>query len=201
METLKALDLNIFFWINGHHTPFLDTVMYLMTRPDFWVPFFAVVVFLIFRHYRKQAWWIMLCFCLSILVTDRTSVMIKNAVQRPRPTHNVELQESVHVHTFANGKEYRGGHYSFPSSHAANSFGCVVLLIYFFRRITRHAWWIFPLWALVFCYTRVYLGVHYPSDICCGSLLGLLCGSIVLLLYRFWVRKRPFSNENQKITT
>ena len=67
MEALKTLDLNIFFWINGHHTPFLDKIMYLMTRPECWMPVFAVVVFLLFRHYRKQAWWIMLCFCISIL--------------------------------------------------------------------------------------------------------------------------------------
>ena len=191
MEALKTLDLNIFFWINGHHTPFLDKIMYLMTRPECWVPFFAVVVFLLFRHYRKQTWWILLCCGISILCTDRTSVMIKNMVQRPRPTHNVELQERVHVHTFADGSEYRGGHYSFPSSHAANSFGVTLLLVYFFRRITRHAWWIFPLWALVFCYTRPYLGVHYPSDILCGALLGLLCGSIVLFAFRCLSRRRP----------
>jgi undecaprenyl-diphosphatase len=72
-----------------------------------------------------------------------------------------------------------------------------VLLIAFFLPITCHAWWIFPLWALIFCYTRMYLGVHYPSDIFCGALLGLVCGSMVLLLYRLGgrIRKRQIDNQ------
>ena len=53
------------------------------------------------------------------------------------------------------------------------------------------------MWALIFCYTRMYLGVHYPSDIFCGALLGLVCGSMVLLLYRLGgrIRKRQIDNQ------
>ncbi len=188
LELLKQFDLEIFFQINGHHTPFWDAVMYPMTRMECWFPLLAIVLFFLFRHYHRKTWGILLCLCLSILCTDRSSVAIKQAVQRSRPTHQTEIRDRVHVHVYADGREYRGGPYSFPSSHAANSFGIVVLLIAFFRKITRHAWWIFPLWALVFCYTRIYLGVHYPSDIFCGAVLGVLCGSFVLCLYH-WVEK------------
>jgi len=197
MEALRSIDLDIFFWINGHHTPFLDAVMYPLTHIGYWLPLILLALFFLFRHYRKKTWVPLLLFALCILCTDRTSVMIKNHVQRPRPTHNTEIMEMVHVHTYPDGSEYRGGHYSFPSSHAANSFGLTVLLIAFFLPITRHAWWIFPLWALIFCYTRMYLGVHYPSDIFCGALLGLVCGSMVLLLYRLGgrIRKRQIDNQ------
>ena len=99
METLRSIDLDIFFWINGHHTPFLDAVMYPLTHIGYWLPLILLALFFLFRHYRKKAWVPLLLFALCILCTDRTSVMIKNQVQRPRPTHNTEIMEMVHVHT------------------------------------------------------------------------------------------------------
>lgn len=199
METLKTLDLNIFFWINGHHTPFLDKAMFAMTHISFWLPLLLLAVYFLFRRYHKKTWTILLFFVLNAALTDRSSVMIKNWVQRPRPTRDLILQDKVHVYVHANGKEYRGGHYSFPSSHAANSFGMVALFIFFLKPVTRHVWWIFPLWALIFCYTRMYLGVHYPTDICCGTLLGLLCGLLTIGLYRLWDSRH--AKENQNIIT
>ena len=184
IETLKQADLGLFFWINGHHTPWLDRLEWWMTHTWFWLPFFALTLYFLIRHYRSKIWGVLLCLALCVFLTDRSSVMIKNAVQRPRPTHAVEIRDQVHVHLYPNGNEYRGGHFGFPSSHAANNFGLVVLLICFFKPITKHACWIFPLWALLSCYTRMYLGVHYPSDILCGTLLGLACGFLVVAVYR-----------------
>ena len=184
IETLKRLDLDLFFWINGHHSPFFDRLEWWMTQTWFWIPLFIVVLFLMIRHYRGKIWGILLCLAFCVFLTDQGSVLIKKQVRRPRPTHAVEIRDQVHVHRYSNGNEYRGGPYGFPSSHAANGFGLTVLLIAFVKPITRYAWWIFPLWALLSCYTRVYLGVHYPSDICCGALLGMACGFFVLGLYR-----------------
>ena len=198
IEMLKQLDLDIFFWINGHHSPIFDKVEWWMTQIWFWIPFFLLVLFFLIRHYHRRIWGVVLCLALCMYLTDRGSVFIKNMVQRPRPTHAVEIQDKVHVHLYANGNEYRGGHSGFPSSHAANDFGWVVLLIYFFKPVTKHAWWIFPLWALLSCYTRVYLGVHYPSDIVCGTLLGLCCGFLVLGGYMLNTRKKKDGCRNTK---
>lgn len=189
IELLKEADLKLLFLINGHHTVFWDQAMYLMTQMWFWFPILAIIIFFLFKKYQRRTWMVLLCLATSILLTDKTSVFIKNIVKRSRPTHNVSIEDRVDVYTYADGHEYRGGNYGFPSSHASNSFGLVVLLIYFFKSVTRHSWWIFPLWALLFCYTRVYLGVHYPSDIFCGMLLGLFYGFLLLWIYKYIDRK------------
>lgn len=181
---LKQLDINILFRINGMHNAFLDVLMYGMTHFLFWLPFLALLLWMMWKHYRKQIYLILAFFALSIVFSDQVSVFIKDKVQRPRPTHNAEIKDDLHLHQFKNGKVYRGGTYGFVSSHAANSFGVMVLFLYFFKPVNRRLLWIFPVWAVLFCYTRIYLGVHYPSDIIGGALLGTLSGLFSLWLYR-----------------
>lgn len=86
---------------------------------------------------------------------------------------------------------YRGGRYGFISSHAANSFGAVVLLALIFRNrlFTITA----VVWAIVNCYSRIYLGVHYPGDILAGTVAGIVIAVIVYAIgvkirHRLWVK-------------
>ena len=187
IEALKYIDIEILLSINGLHTLFLDKLIYWMTKFWFWIPFFAWVIIMLIRKYKNKTWVILLFCAISLILTDQSSVFIKNKTQRLRPSHQIVFQDYLHFHTFDNGKIYRGGPYSFVSSHAANSFGIVVLLIYFFAPITQHRWWIFPAWAIIFCLTRIYLGVHYPSDILAGALLGIICGLFTLLLHHIFL--------------
>ena len=107
-----------------------------------------------------------------------SSSLIRHAVGRLRPANlDNPISDLVHV---VNG--YRGGRYGFPSSHAANSFGLVFFLFFLMRKSPLPA--IMTVWAIVNCYSRIYLGVHYPGDILCGSLVGLLGAAIVWLVYR-----------------
>ena len=184
IDLFKHIDINILLFINGLHTPFLDVLLYWMTKFWFWIPFFSWVIVFIIKKYKKRLWIILLICCMSVALSDQSSVAIKNHVKRLRPSHSPVLSEQLHLHTFANGKIYRGGNYGFVSSHAANSFSIMVLLIFFLAPFTKHAWWIFPVWACTFCLTRIYLGVHYPSDIIAGALLGLCCGGFLIALYK-----------------
>ena len=187
IEGIKYFDIEILLFINSLHTPFLDHLIFWMTKVWFWLPFFAWIIYALIKKYKSKTWVVLLFCALSITLTDQSSVFIKNKIQRLRPSHQMIFQDYLHLHTFDNGKVYRGGTYSFVSSHAANSFGLVILLIYFFTPITRHRWWIFPAWAFIFCLTRIYLGVHYPSDIFAGAVLGVVCGLLILLLHHIFL--------------
>ena len=184
LEYLLQIDKEALLFLNGLHNSFFDVLMYLMTHLWFWLPFLAVLLWFMWKHYRKRLALLFVFFALSVTLSDQISVLIKKKVQRPRPSHNIEIQDKLHLHEYKNGGVYRGGKYGFVSSHAANSFGLMVLFLYFFRPINKRLLWVFPAWAALFSYTRIYLGVHYPSDILCGALVGIGCGLLVLGGYR-----------------
>jgi undecaprenyl-diphosphatase len=187
LEHLLQTDTEILIFLNSLHNSFFDKLLYWMTHLVFWLPLLLVLLWALWKHYRKRLVLILAFFAVSVTMSDQISVFIKNHVQRPRPSRNVEINDQLHLHQNKNGTVYRGGQYGFVSSHAANSFGIMVLFLYFFKPVNRRLLWIFPAWAVLFCYTRIYLGLHYPLDILCGALMGTGCGLFALWLYRLAV--------------
>ena len=183
IETILQADREILMFLNGIHSPFFDVLMWQMTKFWFWLPILAVISWFLWKHYRKKIVLILITCVLSIVLSDQISVLIKNQTARLRPSHNTEINSRLHLHVSDNGDVYAGGKYGFVSSHAANSFSLVVLLIYFFRPINKRLRWLFLLCPVVFAYTRLYLGVHYPTDIVCGAVLGVCCGAFVIFMY------------------
>lgn len=171
LEFLLELDQKAFFILNGLHTPWLDQVMYWISKTEFWIPLYAGLLFLIIKNYKKHSWIIIGCIVLTIALADQiTSTGMKPFFQRLRPSRNPELKELVHT---VNG--YKGGKYGFASSHAANTMGIAFFLWLLFKK--RYTWmWALFIWAIVVAYSRIYLGVHYPGDILVGMMLGLLSG-------------------------
>ena len=182
IEIIKSLDTHLFLFLNGLHNSFFDELMYAFSAKFTWIPLYAAVLYIVIRHWKKEAVWVALALILCIVISDQVaSGLIKHMVQRLRPSHVKELQGLVHlVHT------YSGGLYGFVSSHASNTIGFALLSSLLFRQRV-YTITIFS-WAALTSYSRIYLGVHYPLDIVGGAMVGVMAALIC-----FWaIRKfRP----------
>jgi undecaprenyl-diphosphatase len=150
------------------------------------LPLFFYWLYLVYNKVGLKKLLILLSFLVVLIaLTDQTSNQTKHAVKRYRPSHNLEIQAQVHS---VNG--YKGGQYGFFSGHSTNSFGVAMLLFLLFS--TNKLWLrlSFFLWAALTAYSRVYLGVHYPSDIFVGMLVGLFWGFIVYQLMQYTFKKQ-----------
>lgn len=184
LEQLDAWDKQALVFLNQFHADALDPVVFYMTRTDFWIPLYAVLLYLIFKNYGKRGWFVVAGIAVSILLTDQiTSGFMKPYFERLRPSQNPELEGILHL---VNG--YRGGLYGFASSHAANTTGIALFIFLLFRSKYRFIGLMF-VWAGIMCYTRIYLGVHYPGDILVGIVVGLVSGFAAFKFYE-WLRRR-----------
>lgn len=180
IDRLLPLERSLFFELNGSDSQFIDNVMWMLSGRLVWIPLFLVIIFLFFyKSNWKEGLLLTLFFILLFAACDQlASSFFKPLFERFRPTHHPDFKEFVDT---VNG--YRGGRYGFISSHATNSFGLAVFLSLFFRY--RWATISMLFWALLNSYTRVYLGVHFISDILAGMIAGAMLGYLFYELYRF----------------
>ena len=173
---LERLDQQLFLFLNSFNSPFFDHVMHAISGKIIWVPLYLAILVFLGVKYKRKFLIIVLFIILAATLSDQISVLIKNLVFRLRPCYEPSLEGHVHV---VNGE--CGGQYSFVSSHASNSFDVALLSLLYIKK----RWYSISIiiWALVIGYSRIYLGVHYPGDVICGSLLGAFIGWSVYNLY------------------
>lgn len=171
LDVLEQIDRSIFLALNGLHSEYMDFIMYWISEEITWIPFYAILLFGLYRVFgTKGLIPIVIGVAITVTLTDQLSVRaFKEVFERYRPCHNLEIQHLVHL-----VKNHCGGQFGFVSSHAANTFGLAAFLSVMFRVRNLTIGLVF--WAAVVSYSRIYLGVHYPSDILGGALLGMLIG-------------------------
>ncbi len=182
LEKILDYERETFFLLNGSNSAYLDRFMWLFSGKAVWLPLAAFIVWvLIYKKNWRESLLILLAVTLVVALCDQfASHLCKPLFTRFRPTHHPDFMNQVRT-VF----DYRGGMYGFMSSHAANAFGFVTFMTLLMRnRLLGYA--LFA-WAALTAYSRVYLGVHFISDIVPGALIGTLFGWLVYLLYR-WTR-------------
>ena len=180
IEKLESIDHSLVLAINAMHSTFLDSFMWFLSGSYILLLLIPFIFYFLFKEYRsKQLLWIFAALVLTVILTDQLSVhAFKEVFQRYRPSHNLLLKSQLHLHEYPDGSFYGGGKFGFVSSHAANYFGILTII----SSLIRQGWVkiILLTIALLVIYSRVYLGVHYVSDVLCGALLGFVLAQFVL---------------------
>lgn len=179
MEYLKTIDTELFLFLNGIHNAFFDTIMFWLSDKLFWIPMYLLIIFLMIRRYKMRGVLMLLFIGIVIALCDQTaSHLLKNLVQRLRPSQDPALAGLVHL-----SKAGPGGLYGFVSSHAANCFGLATFIYFTFDNHFKPLKYWLIVWAILVSYSRIYDGVHYPGDVLVGSFIGIAYGFLMAKAY------------------
>jgi undecaprenyl-diphosphatase len=191
METLSNIDSDLFLFLNGLHIDWLDKVMVLITDMWAWFPLYLLLIYWTVKQYGKRCWWIFLAVGIVVLCTDQlASHVCKPVFQRLRPCYNPDFQDLIYL-----PKGLAGGKYGFVSSHAANTFGVAAFLTPALQKYRPWAAIVLYFWAFISSYSRIYIGYHYPGDILCGAILGILIGLILWKVFQLTIIEKVWKSE------
>jgi len=190
MDFLYSIDLAVFYFFNHTiSTGFLDKFFSIITDVNKWYIAYVILIGIAFFKGGRRGKIAVIGLILLIIVTDQTGYrVLKELFERVRPCN--ALTDAITPTGCAGG-------FSFPSNHAVNNFAAAVFLL----RLFPNYKWIFLAVAILVSISRIYLGVHYPSDVLGGALIGAAFGYLfsitALKLEQYFIKKNEFTNKTK----
>jgi len=182
LEKVLALDTELFIYLNSLGSETYDGLWLLITRQVNWIPLFLLLFYLIYTKLGiKQTLILLLFVAVLITATDQITNFVKFTFKRLRPCNNPEINSFIRVVQVRNS-------FSFFSGHAANTMSVATFLYLIFKNQFKYFWLLF-LWPLIFAYSRIYLGLHYPLDILSAYLFGIIAGFTMYKAYQWALKK------------
>ena len=182
MEKIIQLDKQLLVYLNGLGSEPYDSMWLFITKQTNWIPLFLILLYVIYKKIGgKQTLYVLLFVALLIFITDQCTNLFKHGVQRLRPCNNPDVYSMIRV-----VKKTKS--FSFFSGHASNSMATTTFFFLIFRKYYKYAFLLF-LFPLIFAYSRIYLGLHFPSDILTGYLFGIFTGAFFYRIYSIYQNK------------
>jgi len=173
-DKLIRQDRELLVHLNSLGSGKWDDFWLLVTNQFSWIPLFLLLFYLLFKAYGwKKGILIVLLSALLVTFSDQLVNLIKNTVMRLRPNNDLELKPIIRMLKNPHG-------YSFVSGHSTTSFAVTVFMVLLLRKHYKYILFLF-FWPILFAYSRIYCGVHFPLDVFMGMLLGITIG---ILFYR-----------------
>lgn len=183
LDTIRSNDADLLIFLNNLGNEKWDSFWLTITNQFNWIPLFVIILILIYLRFGlKKTLFSLLFIAVMVAFSDQFTNLIKNTTERIRPCNTAYLQE--YLRQFS----YKPRGYSFWSGHASLSTTFSVFIILLLRSKFKFIYFLL-LFPMVFGYSRVYLGVHYPGDISVGYLSGILFGFLFYKLYSFLYQK------------
>ena len=194
IEEILKLDTELFLFLNSLGSPVFDNIWIYLSYKEANILFYSIL--LIFYSYYKsfklsEVLYLLLIVAIMITITDQTANLFKDSFQRLRPCYDEVIKDSVRI-----VKEGCGGKYGFFSAHASNSFSLAIFFGLLFRDKYKNIISFTVLYASLISYSRIYLGVHFPLDLLCGSLFGIIIGFIIFIFYDKQLNFSKFFNKS-----
>lgn len=188
-------DTDFFIFLNSLGSKAWDPFWMAYTSKFTWIPFYAVLLFLIFKQMSLKVFLTTIVLvALMIVVTDQTSNLFKSGFHRLRPCHMAELIDRMRL-----VKPYCGGQYGFFSAHASNTMAVAILIGLILKKRFKYLIYLMVVWAVLMGYSRIYIGVHYPTDVLVGLSIGAITGWLFYKLNCYIIKRFGFNAKDQSL--
>lgn len=185
LEKIISLDKQLLVYLNSFGSPLFDSLWLYITKQAHWLPFFLLLAFLIYKKLGAKTLGIIIVFIAILLFVGNESVeLCKTYFQRLRPCNDPEIKDIIRI-------VHKTGTFSFFSGHAANSIASMTFLFLILKKHYKYPFLIF-LYPLIFAYSRIYLGVHFPIDIMTGYVFGITLGYLFYKGFSYFQTKYNF---------